>query len=411
LDFLPIRGPSGPKTAREIDSWLPAPALQSDYNRSVHQDGIRQGGYGDCFFEAALASMSQTTRGAEQISKIVETNPDGSYTVTFPGRKESPIAVSQSELRAYKVNNLDQLANVVEVAFLKLDNVKVQQTGNDAINNFAPYRADKEALELLTGKAVSSDQTDFLSSSEIGLGATSKENIESDIREALERGAPVTASTRPIPEEAQGPYRSVYYASGDKYPLPGAHTFSVIAYDPKDETVTLRNPWRNMHDTPLEATGSTNSGITHLGLGKIKMPMDTFMKYYREVNFAGKSQFESSRQHVANDLGTMAKELGSTKPSSGLSHLSSGIQEGFFLVSEPIFHGMKDFAHDMTNVMNMPSGENAGKASVDLALIFGTSQLLLKSGARFNTALLGTLALSYLAINLIHHPPQAAAQK
>lgn len=46
-------------------------------------------GRGDCYLLASINSLSQTANGAETLKQNVKQNPDGSYTITFPGVKSA----------------------------------------------------------------------------------------------------------------------------------------------------------------------------------------------------------------------------------------------------------------------------------------------------------------------------------
>ena len=62
-------------------------------------DGVTQLPYGDCFFEAALASLADTKQGQQLIKNMIKENKDGSYTVTFPGDPKHPIRVTAQDLK------------------------------------------------------------------------------------------------------------------------------------------------------------------------------------------------------------------------------------------------------------------------------------------------------------------------
>lgn len=53
--------------------------------------GVEQGLIGDCYFVSTLAAVAQTN--PQSIKDMICENPDGSYTVTFPGAKNEPITV------------------------------------------------------------------------------------------------------------------------------------------------------------------------------------------------------------------------------------------------------------------------------------------------------------------------------
>lgn len=53
--------------------------------------GIEQGLMGDCYFVSTLAAIAQTN--PQSIKEMICENPDGSFTVTFPGDTDEPITV------------------------------------------------------------------------------------------------------------------------------------------------------------------------------------------------------------------------------------------------------------------------------------------------------------------------------
>jgi hypothetical protein len=56
--------------------------------KGIVPEAVRQGKLGSCYFHAVIAALAQ--RRVETIRKMIESNPDGSYTVTFgDGKKET----------------------------------------------------------------------------------------------------------------------------------------------------------------------------------------------------------------------------------------------------------------------------------------------------------------------------------
>ncbi|MGD0224522.1 MAG: hypothetical protein ABSF71_19505 [Terriglobia bacterium] len=57
-------------------------------SKGVVPEAVRQGRLGSCYFHAVIAALAQ--RRADTIRKMIQSNPDGSYTVTFgDGKKET----------------------------------------------------------------------------------------------------------------------------------------------------------------------------------------------------------------------------------------------------------------------------------------------------------------------------------
>ena len=56
--------------------------------KGITAEAVRQGKLGSCYFHAVIAALAQ--RRADAIRKMIQSNPDGSYTVTFgDGKKET----------------------------------------------------------------------------------------------------------------------------------------------------------------------------------------------------------------------------------------------------------------------------------------------------------------------------------
>jgi len=63
--------------------------LFADQNPDIY--GVAQGVLGDCYFMASLAAVAHNY--PEIIKNMIRDNPDGTYTVTFPGAKDEPITI------------------------------------------------------------------------------------------------------------------------------------------------------------------------------------------------------------------------------------------------------------------------------------------------------------------------------
>ena len=59
--------------------------------KGVTPEAVVQGKLGSCYFHAVIAALAQ--RRGDMIRKMIQSNPDGSYTVTFgDGKKETAYA-------------------------------------------------------------------------------------------------------------------------------------------------------------------------------------------------------------------------------------------------------------------------------------------------------------------------------
>ena len=87
---------------------------------SINPQGIDQSMWlSDCFVLAPLSAIAQSNPQA--IEKMIKTNSDGSYTVTFPGAPDDPIRVpppTEAEMRLYNHGGATGVwANVIEKAY------------------------------------------------------------------------------------------------------------------------------------------------------------------------------------------------------------------------------------------------------------------------------------------------------
>ena len=195
---------------------------------SINPDAVQQGRVGDCYFLAALASMSSTPEGKQTIKNMIEYEGGGSYKVTFPGDADHPVTVdapTPSELaHAAEPTKHGMWVSVLEKAYAKRKDK----------DSKAPYEAidggtGGDALEILTGK---STDRDFLT-------ATSLDTTHEKLTAAIRDHRFVTAGIRPEVGESWG------WADGktDDAGLPTQHEYSIVGYNPETRMVKIRNPW------------------------------------------------------------------------------------------------------------------------------------------------------------------------
>ena len=218
-------------------------------------DGVDQGKYNDCVFEASMAAVATTATGQAAISQMIVQNSDGSYTVTFPGdrRRASPVTVTQSILQTTGVSDSETWANVLEAALITSDPAfasgAVPPNATGAADGSPPTPA-QYALYLLTGSLASRD---LASASDIG----------TEINVALGNGQPVVA----------------YCANDDGGALVSGHEWTVMACPPQGPII-LRNPWGS-----FKTAGTSDNGVTYDGDAQVTMPLQQFGQYYQEVTF------------------------------------------------------------------------------------------------------------------------------
>jgi Ca2+-binding EF-hand superfamily protein len=210
---------------------------------SIKPDAIKQGMIGNCYFEAAVASLAAVD--PEAIHRMIKDNGDGTYTVTFPGNTDEPITVkapTESEMGIFNQGSADGTwASVLEKAYGAYCNRHWYRRGptnlfggdTDAEGGDGGAIRSGNAMELLTGRDNDTDWFTFSSESEIA----------DKLNEALNgsKRRPVIAGIR-----------NHIFSSKTDDGFPVAHAYSVIGFDPKGPdggTVTIRNPWGDGQDT------------------------------------------------------------------------------------------------------------------------------------------------------------------
>lgn len=265
-------------------------------------------GGGECYFAGALASESMSERGKQQIRRMIKPNPDGSYTVTFPGAYEQPVTVTGDDLNlAGRVQNQGaRWASIIETAFLKYDKAGPYLTDADAkpdkrladTPKNAPARHPDDVLRLLAGKpaiylspvplpnnntskATSCSNEQNIHASSAG-SKNDDQNVTTDelqlrLQKAFNAGWPVTAGSG-----TNGPPISRLASHGPAYPLITGHCYSVVAYNPQTHMVTVRDPhgYRSRCE-PKE--NETINGVTGGKKGYFTMPFDTFYRLFNGI--------------------------------------------------------------------------------------------------------------------------------
>ena len=231
----------------------------SEPNGGVNPSAIRQDVIGDCYFLAALASVANTNPQA--IRDMIRDNGNGTYTVTFPGASDEPITVTSptdTELSLYNENTNNGIwACVMEKAYgaycnehfyrrspLHSDESIIPQEGADEGSLFA------DGLRILTGGGVDNDLNTF----------TSYSTMDRKLREAFADHRPVTA---------------VAIAGDSQYNIASMHEYSVLGYDSRTRTITIRNPWA--HGEP--AGNGPDDGI-------FTMTLEQFNTAFAGLNYA-----------------------------------------------------------------------------------------------------------------------------
>lgn len=269
---------------------------------SISAAAIDQGGHPDCFFESALASLANTKKGKAMIQNMVTANDDGSYTIKFPGA-DNPVTVSKQDIADSGTTNREPWARAMEAAFLKYNS----QTwhGNPITNGlgaFLDVRTMNDAVRLLTGNDVATTQFAFsdLGSGKPTFGGTSIQNVENQLQWAMKHDAVVTVGASPS--------FAKWIGGNDPGVIPDQHAYSVLGYDEKTKTVTVRNPW-GRNPEPLDEEGATANGITSAGDGKLTMSLDTFYKTFSGMSIEGRSDLYNTVENYITDTINVSKNV------------------------------------------------------------------------------------------------------
>lgn len=212
--------------------------------------GIDQSKYGDCVFEASLATLSNTEKGQETISNAITRSGDD-FVVTFPGDKNNPVTVTKEDLEHYESQNSAPWAKIMETALIKGYPKLAEGEYPENLPSGERATPAQYAMNLLTGeKAVKID-------------ADTNNEVARNIQNALSNGDPVTAFCA---DDANGA-------------LVAGHVWSVVGFDAQTNEITVRNPWG---DTP-DPEGK--DGMEEVEDGIVRMPLETFNKYFKEVTW------------------------------------------------------------------------------------------------------------------------------
>lgn len=217
---------------------------------SINVDNITQGTIGDCFFISAVAGVA--ARDPQAIKDMIKDNNDGTYTVKFPGAPK-PITVkapSDGEIGMYATSGKDGMwLTLLEKAYAQLRNASSSKSDN-------PHNAidggdfQDASIKLLTGHKVNTDSLTLNSRDTTRKRLMSALNPEDGIKRV------VTAST---------------FADGDSDKnLASNHVYTILSYDPKTDTVKVRNPWGAGNDAKgLKNKDLNDDGTFTMTIGEL----------------------------------------------------------------------------------------------------------------------------------------------
>jgi Ca2+-binding EF-hand superfamily protein len=189
---------------------------------SIRGTAIEQGSLGDCYFLAGVASLASTK--PEAIKQMIATNKDGTFTVSFPGRKPVTVtAPTDAEIARYASTGRQGIwLNVLEKAYAKSRNDSRLFAKGDM------YKAieggfGRQSIRALTGSTSETSLVALLSPSQL-LAKVSQGQADGRLM-TIATGHPV------------GRHRT---KAND---LPTGHEYTVMGYDAATRKFLIRNPW------------------------------------------------------------------------------------------------------------------------------------------------------------------------
>lgn len=230
--------------------------------KSIKPQAVIQGGIGNCYFLSALSSLAEID--PEAIPRMIKDNKDGTYTVTFPHAPKEPITIAKptgQELFTYaRANEFGIWPAVMEKAYGTWAMASVWR--RNPLKNLYPSNIPQEnadggsmthhGLKMLTD---SSADVHFFA------GVTKPDALHKVLVDAFKDKKPVT----------------IFSSIGKQMDpaVPTGHEYSVLGYDEKTKTVTIRNPWGSTE--PMTPWASAKDGKND---GVFTLPLDEAMKKF-----------------------------------------------------------------------------------------------------------------------------------
>lgn len=227
---------------------------------SIRPDAIEPGTIGDCFFLAALSSVANLAEWRPKIRNMIKSNPDGTYSVTFPGAPNEPITVpppADTEMGVFaRDRGYGQWAAVLERAYGAFASKDILR--RNWLCKPLPSELDAEGLDggsffdhglyMLTGKKINRSYNLI----------ASFESLHKTLTQAMRDRLPMTATT------FGNPLNDTAYQSNGMLQF---HEFGVMAYDSQERTITLRNPFAALGPYG-QATGEATFKMTLKEFGR-----------------------------------------------------------------------------------------------------------------------------------------------
>lgn len=228
--------------------------------------GIKQGRYGNCWFEASLGALALTQSGQRQLSDDIVSPQPGEYAVTLPGLPGT-VNISDADIDRMNLVNPARWASVIECA-----ERTARPNNEDSQGAAYGQPAIKLGLEILTGRPVR-----FLRPSDVSAGELSQL-----LSQLTNSGTPAVIATKSPRENGQ----AMQLISPN-------HAYTVIAYNSGNGAITLRNPHGIERHSSTASAAFGNAGTGDPGpymdgsgdQGLITLDMNTFVTFVRFLAF------------------------------------------------------------------------------------------------------------------------------
>jgi len=273
-------------------------------------NGIVQKNYGDCWFDAALAAVASTPTGQNLIASMIRQASPGSYYVSFLDQPDICWPVKLSTIQHYQLEDKVLWASLLEQACLlrfrnehdggQIELAMKALTGKiprqaTSLSSLAPYGSLKgeEGERLSIAQMADIINGALLNHEPIAIGTKSKIGLRMEIMTATYKQAGVDLDSKGRPTNPNfeqdlraGKYNSLIHMSETlKIPLIlwGNHAYTVVAFDPTTNMITLRNPF-GTEERPAPWAGNIDMDerkrlVQDLGQGYIKLKLDTLYPY------------------------------------------------------------------------------------------------------------------------------------
>jgi hypothetical protein len=223
---------------------------QGLYDASGKPDmkSVQQGGIGDCWLMSTMTALKP-----EQVQNMIKPRDDGSYDVTFPGRKPEVVSPPSDGDQYLGASSNGTWANVLERGSeqaLKKDGIPLESG------------VSTNAMKLFTGTAGVNVKMGNEPAGKDAIDGRDPARVGSILTRAFAENRPVTAAS---PSEGGFDMRDNPLSSG-------SHAYAVLGYDSDKKMVTVRNPWGK--DETAEGP-QANDGVFTMSLAEFQSTFET----------------------------------------------------------------------------------------------------------------------------------------